>query len=188
MKNIKKQKEKKEKNTMLSPEHYTKYEKARILGARALQISDNAPILLRIEKESLESFNYNPIKIAELEFDSGILPITVKRPLPKKIEEELQEPEEIIKTEEALPKEIETEEKEKEEIKKEGKTEGKEETKKEGKEEGKETEDKKVAEASGISEEKEKVISLEGEEESEENIAKQIEGAGEIEIDEEAEE
>jgi len=78
---------------------YTKYEKARILGARALQIAMNAPLLLNLSKEQLEEVAYDPLKIAEIEFDAGILPITVKRPFPKKedIEEEI---EEIIKEEE----------------------------------------------------------------------------------------
>ncbi len=84
------------------PEQYTKYEKARILGPRALQIRANAPILLKISKEKLEELNYDPIKIAELEFEAGILPITVKRPLPKKIERKLPEPKEIIKKEEKI--------------------------------------------------------------------------------------
>ena len=33
---------------------FTKYEVARILGARALQISMDAPLLLKIEKKKLE--------------------------------------------------------------------------------------------------------------------------------------
>ena len=78
---------------------YTKYEIARILGARGLQISMNAPLLLKIEKEKLEEIKYDPLKIAEMEFDSGVLPITVKRPLPVKADsdeesEEDEEPEE----------------------------------------------------------------------------------------------
>ena len=65
-------------------EKFTKYEIARILGARALQISMNAPILVKIEKKDLEDINYDPLKIAEYEFYQGILPITVKRPMPKR--------------------------------------------------------------------------------------------------------
>jgi DNA-directed RNA polymerase subunit K len=61
---------------------YTKYEKARIIGARALQISMGAPILLKLSKAELDKLNYNPIEIAKLEFDKEVLPITVKRPLP----------------------------------------------------------------------------------------------------------
>ncbi|HTY44267.1 MAG TPA: DNA-directed RNA polymerase subunit K [Patescibacteria group bacterium] len=65
---------------------FTKYEKARILGARALQIAMNAPLLIKIEKEDLERMKYDALKIAEVEFESGILPISVKRPFPKKKE------------------------------------------------------------------------------------------------------
>jgi len=65
---------------------FTKYEVARILGARALQIAMDAPLLLKISDEDLESFNYNPIEIAKRELTSGVLPITINRPLPKKKE------------------------------------------------------------------------------------------------------
>jgi DNA-directed RNA polymerase subunit K/omega len=63
---------------------FSKYEIARILGARALQISMNAPVLLKIKKEELESISYDPLRIAEMEFYEGVLPITVKRPLPSR--------------------------------------------------------------------------------------------------------
>ena len=53
-------------------EKYTRYERARIIGARALQISMGAPVLL--EDDSGE-----PINIALKELESGIIPITVKR-------------------------------------------------------------------------------------------------------------
>ena len=66
---------------------FTKYEIARILGARALQISMNAPVLLKISKEDMEIINYDPLKIAEIEFYNGVLPITVRRPFPKKMPE-----------------------------------------------------------------------------------------------------
>lgn len=86
----------------LDPNQYTKYEKARILGARALQISANAPILLKMEEDTLKEMKYDPIKIAELEFEEGILPITVKRPLPKKVEKKGDEIKEIVKEEETI--------------------------------------------------------------------------------------
>jgi len=79
---------------------YTKYETARILGARALQISMNAPLLLAIPKETLEELDYNPLKIAELEFEADILPITVKRPLPQRTEIESEDGEEEIEIDE----------------------------------------------------------------------------------------
>jgi len=68
---------------------FTKYEAARILGARALQISMNAPLLIKIEKEDLEKINYDALKIAEVELNSNILPISIKRPFPQKREEKL---------------------------------------------------------------------------------------------------
>ena len=66
---------------------YSKYEITRILGARALQISMNAPLLIKIKDEDLEKINYDALKIAEIEFNSGILPISVNKPFPKRKEE-----------------------------------------------------------------------------------------------------
>jgi DNA-directed RNA polymerase subunit K/omega len=95
---------------------FTKYERARILGARALQISMDAPLLLKLTKEDLEKTRYDPLKIAELELDSGALPITVKRPFPEKREAKLKRERERIADE----KVEEEEKKEEEEIAKEG--------------------------------------------------------------------
>jgi DNA-directed RNA polymerase subunit K/omega len=68
---------------------FTKYERARILGARALQISMNAPLLIKIEPEHLEQINYDALKIAEIELDSNILPISINKPFPERKEAEL---------------------------------------------------------------------------------------------------
>ncbi|MDI6860013.1 MAG: DNA-directed RNA polymerase subunit K [Methanocellales archaeon] len=51
---------------------YTKYERARIIGTRALQISMGAPVLVKTERT-------DPIDIATLEMEKGVIPITVKR-------------------------------------------------------------------------------------------------------------
>ncbi len=59
---------------------YTKYEKARIIGARALQLSMGAPMLVKLKAEELESVGYNVLKIASIEFEKGLVPITVVRP------------------------------------------------------------------------------------------------------------
>ena len=67
----------------------TKYEKARILGARALQIAMNAPLLIKISQDDLEKIKFDAIKIAETELESGVLPIVVNKPLPRKTEEVL---------------------------------------------------------------------------------------------------
>jgi len=68
---------------------FSKYEKARILGARALQIAMNAPLLIKISQEDLEKINFDALKIAEVELNSNILPISIKRPFPAKKEEAL---------------------------------------------------------------------------------------------------
>lgn len=64
---------------------YTKYEKARIIGARALQIAMGAPILLKLNKDDFERLKYNPINIAKKEFEEGVLPMNIKRPIPEKV-------------------------------------------------------------------------------------------------------
>ena len=51
---------------------YTRYEKARIIGARALQISMGAPVLIA-------SKSIDPLELAMEEFEKGVTPITVKR-------------------------------------------------------------------------------------------------------------
>ncbi len=61
---------------------YTKYEKARIIGSRALQISQGAPLLLKLSKKDLQELNYNPVEIAKVEFEKGVIPMIVKRPIP----------------------------------------------------------------------------------------------------------
>jgi DNA-directed RNA polymerase subunit K len=53
---------------------YTRFEKARIIGARALQVSLGAPVLIEIPEGMID-----PIAIAMLEFDKKVIPITVKR-------------------------------------------------------------------------------------------------------------
>jgi DNA-directed RNA polymerase subunit K len=51
---------------------FTRYERARIIGARALQISMGAPVLIEVDKKE-------PIDIAYMELEKGVIPITVKR-------------------------------------------------------------------------------------------------------------
>ena len=53
---------------------FTRFERARIVGARGLQISLGAPVLIDIPEEMVD-----PIEIAMLEFSQGVIPITVKR-------------------------------------------------------------------------------------------------------------
>ncbi len=67
---------------------FTKFERARILGSRALQISMGAPFLIKLKEEDLEKINYNPIEIAKLEMEQDVIPLTVVRPMPKSSVEE----------------------------------------------------------------------------------------------------
>ena len=61
---------------VVGPPKITRFEKARIVGARALQISMGAPILVDADEKT------NPIDIALKELGAGILPITIRRTLP----------------------------------------------------------------------------------------------------------
>jgi DNA-directed RNA polymerase subunit K/omega len=54
-----------------------------MVGSRALQISMGAQYLVKLSEEELQKVHYNPIEIAKLEYDAGILPLDVKRPYPK---------------------------------------------------------------------------------------------------------
>jgi DNA-directed RNA polymerase subunit K/omega len=76
---------------MTEKHEFSKYERARILGARSLQISMDAPLLIKMEGEELENLHFDPLKIAQRELDSGVLPITVNRPMPIKRDEKLKE-------------------------------------------------------------------------------------------------
>jgi DNA-directed RNA polymerase subunit K/omega len=60
-------------------EYFTKYERARLIGARALQISQGAPLLVKLTEEDLVEIKYNPIEIAKREFAAGVMPLGIKR-------------------------------------------------------------------------------------------------------------
>ena len=80
---------------MADAKQFSKYEIARILGARSLQIAMNAPLLIKISQEDLEAIKFDALKIAEVELNSNILPISVKKPLPQKKEGKLKRPKEV---------------------------------------------------------------------------------------------
>ena len=85
---------------------FTRYEVARILGARSLQLAMDAPVLLKLSKEEEDELDYDTLKIAEKELESEILPITIRRPLPKKSEKTIKKlSEEEVK--EKLEKQVE---------------------------------------------------------------------------------
>ncbi len=51
---------------------HTKFERARIIGARSLQISMGAPVIIDVPKDMID-----PVDIAILEYDNKVIPITV---------------------------------------------------------------------------------------------------------------
>ena len=67
----------KEKKEKITTRYLTKYEKARIIGTRALQISKNAPVMVNVRNDE-----YDPIAIAEKELIEGKLPFIIRRYLP----------------------------------------------------------------------------------------------------------
>lgn len=64
------------KEDRITTPYMTKYERARILGTRALQIAMNAPVLVDIEGET------DPLQIAQKELSEKKIPLIVRRYLP----------------------------------------------------------------------------------------------------------
>ena len=64
-------------NERITTKYLTKYEKARVLGARALQISKNAPVMV-----NLAPGEWDPLKIAEKELRDKKIPFIIRRYLP----------------------------------------------------------------------------------------------------------
>jgi DNA-directed RNA polymerase subunit K len=60
---------------------YTRFERARIVGSRALQIAMGAPVLIEAQVGSM-----NPVDLALLEYRENVIPITVRRTVPPKPE------------------------------------------------------------------------------------------------------
>ena len=67
----------KDQQILIGPKRITRFEKARITGARALQISFGAPLMIKVEVKSRSSIS---LAIEELEKKS--LPISIRRILP----------------------------------------------------------------------------------------------------------
>ncbi len=75
---------------MAEKQKFSKYERARIIGARGLQISMDAPLLTDVKEEELDAMNFDALKIAEKELDDGVLPISVSKPMPRRNEEAIE--------------------------------------------------------------------------------------------------
>uniref|UniRef100_A0A0X3PIM8 RPB6 homolog n=2 Tax=Diphyllobothriidae TaxID=28843 RepID=A0A0X3PIM8_SCHSO len=65
-----------EKSKRITTPYLTKYERARVLGARALQLSMSAPVMVELSGER------DPLKIAEKELRANKIPIIIRRYLP----------------------------------------------------------------------------------------------------------
>ena len=65
-------------NVMIGPPKLTRFERARIVGARALQVSLGAPILVQLDIDVTDA-----IDIAIVELNERVLPMTVRRSLPE---------------------------------------------------------------------------------------------------------
>lgn len=72
------------KDVRIGPPKLTRYERARIVGARALQISLGAPILVELPASVSD-----PIDIALKELEEEALPITLRRTLPDKSHQDI---------------------------------------------------------------------------------------------------
>ena len=64
------------KEDRVTTRYLTKYERARVLGTRALQISMNAPVMVELDGET------DPLKIAMKELRERKIPIIIRRFLP----------------------------------------------------------------------------------------------------------
>ncbi len=63
---------------LIGPPKLTRFERARIVGARALQVSLGAPILAPLPEAVTD-----PIDIAIIELREKVLPMTIRRTLPE---------------------------------------------------------------------------------------------------------
>jgi DNA-directed RNA polymerase subunit K len=63
----------------MTEKKFTKYERARIIGNRSLQIAEGAPLLLKLSDEDLKKLRFDPIEIAKKEFEAGVIPLDVLR-------------------------------------------------------------------------------------------------------------
>lgn len=63
-------------DTRITLPYMTKYERARILGTRALQISMNARVMVELDGET------DPVAIARMELEQRRIPLSVRRYLP----------------------------------------------------------------------------------------------------------
>jgi DNA-directed RNA polymerase I, II, and III subunit RPABC2 len=69
---------------LIGPEKLTRFERARVIGARALQLSLGAPILVELPPSVSD-----PIDIALRELEEDMLPMTLRRVLPDRSHQDI---------------------------------------------------------------------------------------------------
>lgn len=70
----------------MSNGHKTRFEKTRIISARALQISQGSPVFITVPKYVTE-----PVEIAKLEWEAGVIPIDIKEQVEEEMEKDAKE-------------------------------------------------------------------------------------------------
>jgi DNA-directed RNA polymerase subunit K/omega len=71
---------------MPETKYKTRYEKTRIISARALQISQGSPAMVKVPNNVRE-----PIDIARLEWEQGLIPIDIKRQIGEEMKKDIKE-------------------------------------------------------------------------------------------------
>ncbi|MGM5481777.1 MAG: DNA-directed RNA polymerase subunit K [Nanobdellota archaeon] len=70
-------------NLSIGEKEYTRYERARMIGSRALQIAQGAEPKVKLTQKDYERIKYNPVEIAKMEFEKGVIPLSIKRTIPR---------------------------------------------------------------------------------------------------------
>ncbi len=68
----------------IGPPRLTRFEKARIIGARSLQLAMGAPLFIPLPPNVVD-----PISLAIKEIDSHALPISIRRSLPNGVHQDI---------------------------------------------------------------------------------------------------
>jgi len=66
------------KQITIGPPMLTRFERARIIGNRALQLYFGAPPLMKLDKSKRET----PFELADRELEAKVLPVAIRRKLP----------------------------------------------------------------------------------------------------------
>ena len=68
----------------IGPPRLTRFERARVIGARSLQLALGAPSFITVPSDITD-----PIKLALQEIDEQVLPLSIRRSLPNGLHEDI---------------------------------------------------------------------------------------------------